>query len=331
MTISFNHVSDTITLLNATTGANTANNLGGIGTLNVSSNLAVTPAIGVNSHYIKSYYPDNNSPTSELYGIFPRFNIKFVNGASNYNQFFPIQIYDGSSSVLGSIGFQFGGPYGDPKLSTTIGGSFIIDTGQAASAGAASNVNGDFVVRTRGATRFRLSSNGEAYLLGNTTNIVGTTTSNSNTTGTLIVTGGVGIQGNLYTGGVYITGASNGITFADGTTQTTSASLIPQNPQTTDYILQSTDIGKHIYYTQATSSTLYIPPYSSVAFANGSTVMIISQTSSSANVTVTPNTGVSLFFAGNSTSASRNVTTYGMATLIQVAANTWFINGTGVV
>jgi len=110
-----------------------------------------------------------------------------------------------------------------------------------------------------------------------------------------------------------------------------AAQLIPQNPKTTDYILQSTDIGKHIYYTQATSSTLYIPPYSSVPFANGSTVMIISQTTSSANVTVTPNTGVSLFLAGSSTSASRNVTTYGMASLIQVAANTWFINGTGVV
>jgi hypothetical protein len=110
-----------------------------------------------------------------------------------------------------------------------------------------------------------------------------------------------------------------------------AAQLIPQNPKTTDYILQSTDIGKHIYYTQATSSTLYIPPYSSVPFANGSTIMIISKTSSSANVTVTPNTGVSLFLAGSSTSASRNVTTYGMASLIQVAANTWFINGTGVV
>ena len=168
MTISFNHVSDTITLLNATTGANTANNLGGIGTLNVSSNLAVT--------------------------------------------------------------------------------------------------------------------------------------------------------GNIIVSSINLLTAINA-----------AAQLIPQNPQTTDYILQSTDIGKHIYYTQATSSTLYIPPYSSVAFANGSTVMIISKTSSSANVTVTPNTGVSLFFAGNSTSASRNVTTYGMATLIQVAANTWFINGTGVV
>jgi hypothetical protein len=38
-----------------------------------------------------------------------------------------------------------------------------------------------------------------------------------------------------------------------------------------------------------------------------------------------------MYLAGNTTSASRNLTTYGMATLIQVAANTWMINGTGVV
>jgi hypothetical protein len=124
---------------------------------------------------------------------------------------------------------------------------------------------------------------------------------------------------------------ANYITFGDGTSQNTSAALIPQNAQSTNYVLQLTDVGKHIYYTQATATTLYIPPYSSVAFANGSTVMIVSQTTSSANVIVSPNTGVSLFLAGNTTSASRNVTTYGMATLIQVAANTWFINGTGVV
>jgi hypothetical protein len=37
-----------------------------------------------------------------------------------------------------------------------------------------------------------------------------------------------------------------------------------------------------------------------------------------------------LFLAGNTTSAVRNVTTYGMATLVHVSANTWFINGTGV-
>ena len=46
-------------------------------------------------------------------------------------------------------------------------------------------------------------------------------TSTSNVSGTLIVSGGAGITGNLYTGGIYITGA-NGITFPDGTVQTTA-------------------------------------------------------------------------------------------------------------
>ena len=110
----------------------------------------------------------------------------------------------------------------------------------------------------------------------------------------------------------------------------TSAQTVPQNAQTTNYTLQLSDAGKHIYYTQSSNTILYIPTTSNVAFSNGTTIMIVSRTSSSANVTVLPNTGVSMYLAGNTTSASRNVTTYGMASLIQVAANTWFINGTGV-
>ena len=109
-----------------------------------------------------------------------------------------------------------------------------------------------------------------------------------------------------------------------------AAQTVPQNAQSTNYTLQLTDAGKHIYYTQSSNTILYIPTTSNVAFANGSTIMIVSRTSSNANITVTPNTGVSLYLAGITTSASRNVTTYGMATLIQVAANTWFINGSGV-
>ena len=111
----------------------------------------------------------------------------------------------------------------------------------------------------------------------------------------------------------------------------TSAQTVPQNAQTTDYTLQLSDAGKHIYYTQSSNTILYIPTTSNVAFSNGTTIMIVSRTSSSANVTVSPNTGVSLFLAGNTTSASRNVTTYGVSTLINVAANTWFISGSGVV
>jgi hypothetical protein len=124
--------------------------------------------------------------------------------------------------------------------------------------------------------------------------------------------------------------ASNNATLAFAAANS-AAQTVPQNAQTTNYILTASDAGKHLYYTQAANVNLYIPWTSNASFSNGTTIMIVSRTTSSANVIVTPNVGVSMYLAGNTTSASRNVTTYGMATLIQVAANTWMINGTGVV
>jgi len=109
----------------------------------------------------------------------------------------------------------------------------------------------------------------------------------------------------------------------------TSAQTIPQNAQSGTYTLQRSDAGKHLYYTNGSAVSLYIPWTSNTSFANGTTITIISNTSS--NVTITPNNGVSMYLAGNTTSSSRNVTTYGMATLIMTAANTWYINGSGVV
>jgi hypothetical protein len=64
--------------------------------------------------------------------------------------------------------------------------------------------------------------------------------SNSNTTGTLIVTGGAGITGNLYSGNVYITGTSNGITFADGTVQRTAGSSVANT-----ILIQGVDVGQN--------------------------------------------------------------------------------------
>ena len=104
-----------------------------------------------------------------------------------------------------------------------------------------------------------------------------------------------------------------------------------QNFQSNNYVLQSIDVNKYIYYTQASNTILYIPWSSNVGFSNGTTIMIVSKTSSSANVTITPNTGVSLYLAGNTTSTSRNVITYGVASIIQVEANTWMIYGNGVI
>ena len=109
-----------------------------------------------------------------------------------------------------------------------------------------------------------------------------------------------------------------------------TAQSVPQNAQTTNYTLVSADAGKYLYYTQNTSVNLYIPSTSNTSFPNGTTVMVVSRTTSGANVTVTPGNGVLLFLTGNTTSTSRNVMSYGMATIIQVESNTWMISGSGV-
>jgi hypothetical protein len=104
-----------------------------------------------------------------------------------------------------------------------------------------------------------------------------------------------------------------------------------QNAESGNYVLQLSDAGKYIYYTQSSNVILYIPTSANVAFTNGTTIMVVSQnTAVSSNITVYPNTGVSLYNAGNTISGSHNVTPYGVATLMMVKANTWFISGFGV-
>jgi hypothetical protein len=92
--------------------------------------------------------------------------------------------------------------------------------------------------------------------------------------------------------------------------------------------LISSDAGKHYYGSNTNPITLTIPLNSSVAFGNGTTISIINQ--GTGNITVANAAGVALYLAGNSTAGSRVITSYGMATLIKVQVNTWFINGTGV-
>ncbi len=127
--------------------------------------------------------------------------------------------------------------------------------------------------------------------------------------------------------------ANTAAEFANGAFEqaNTAAQTIPQNAQTGDYVLTLTDAGKFIYYNGSQDTTLYIPTTANVAFSNGAVIMIVSETSSSANVTINANSEVSLYLAGNTTPSNRNVTTFGVATLLHVKANTWFVYGTGIV
>jgi hypothetical protein len=88
------------------------------------------------------------------------------------------------------------------------------------------------------------------------------------------------------------------------------------------------DAGKHYYSTTAGNLTLTVPLNSSVAFATGTAISIVVQ--AAGNLLVNAASGVTLYMAGNSSAANRVVGGYGMATLLKVASDTWFINGTGV-
>ena len=105
---------------------------------------------------------------------------------------------------------------------------------------------------------------------------------------------------------------------------------MPQSAATTNYTLLSTDQDKHIYFTNSGDVSLIIPNNSQVNWPVGTTINVVVQSTNSANVTITPNANISLYLEGNSTSSTRTIRTYGMATLLNVAANTWFVQGTAV-
>ena len=103
---------------------------------------------------------------------------------------------------------------------------------------------------------------------------------------------------------------------------------IPQVSFTGNATTAASDAGKHYYSTLATANTLTIANNTSVSWAVGTILTVVNR--GSGNITIAQGSGVSLYLAGNSTAGNRTVSTYGMASLLNVAANIWMINGTGV-
>jgi len=153
----------------------------------------------------------------------------------------------------------------------------------------------------------------------------GLVSATSNITGGNILTAGImsstgnATHGNLSVTG-NITGNTNGFTVG--------YLNIPQVSLASNVSIALTDAGKHYYTTSASNLTLTIANNTSVAWAVGTAISVINR--GTANVAIAQDTGVSLYLAGNATSGNRIVTTYGMATLINTAANVWMISGTVV-
>jgi len=179
----------------------------------------------------------------------------------------------------------------------------------------------------------RYTTSNLASITGASGELIVDTTQNTITIHDGSTAGGWGAASNTYVNSVFSVVAGVNTTqntnIQSAWTAANNAVIKPQNPESTNYVLQLSDVGKYIYYTNSSNVNLYIPTTANVAFSNGSTITIVSHTST-ANIVVTPNTGVSLYAAGNSTSGSHNVTSYGVVTLFAAAANTWYIHGTGL-
>jgi hypothetical protein len=148
--------------------------------------------------------------------------------------------------------------------------------------------------------------------------------------GSVSATGNV-TGGNLTTAGLTSTAS---LSVTGNTATITSANYqigyleIPQISLSANVTANLTVSGKHYYSVSASNLALTIADNSTVSWPVGTAISVINR--GTANVTVAPAAGVSLYLAGNATSGNRTVTTYGMATVMNVAANIWMINGTVV-
>lgn len=103
---------------------------------------------------------------------------------------------------------------------------------------------------------------------------------------------------------------------------------IPQVAVAANATFALTDAGKHYYNTTAANFTLTVPNNSSVAFNTGSAITVVNQSANT--LTIAQGTGVTMYMTGNATAGNRTLGSYGMATLMKVGTDTWFVSGSGV-
>jgi len=133
-------------------------------------------------------------------------------------------------------------------------------------------------------------------------------------------------------GGAITSGTIGGSTAINTTgTITTSGAItdgtgnirrIPQNAQTAAYTLVATDVGKHI---SITTGGVTVP---ASVFSVGDNVTIFNNSSS--NQTITQGAGATLRASGSTNTGNRTLSSYGVATILCVAADVFVITGTGL-
>ena len=103
---------------------------------------------------------------------------------------------------------------------------------------------------------------------------------------------------------------------------TGSIRQIPQNAQTSAYVLTLADDGKHI---SITTGGVTVPED---IFAIGDNITIFNNSAS--NQTITQGTGATLRAGGSTATGNRTLAAYGVATILCVGADVFVVTGTGL-
>jgi hypothetical protein len=141
------------------------------------------------------------------------------------------------------------------------------------------------------------------------------------------ITGSLTVGGSITAGTTIAAGTalSSGTTITAGTTVSDSIGNvrnIPQNSQTSSYVLVATDNGKCI---NITTGGVTVP---SGIFSSSNTIAIYNN--SSASQTITQGTSVTLTLAGFGTTGNRSLALYGVASILCTGSNTFVITGQGL-
>jgi hypothetical protein len=124
-------------------------------------------------------------------------------------------------------------------------------------------------------------------------------------------------------------GASGKVLTSAGATLSMEYSIVAQNAQNGNITLALTDASKHIYSTNSGAQAITVPTNASVAFPIGTAITVVNNGTTAISFTTTSLTvykaGTSAAWASGGTLAIR-----GLATLLKVNTDTWFISGSGL-
>lgn len=102
---------------------------------------------------------------------------------------------------------------------------------------------------------------------------------------------------------------------------------LPQVAKSAAFSFTTDMDGGHVRYTGAAAAAT-IDPNATTNFPRDAVILLVNDGSGA--LTITRGAGVALIWAASGTDANRSLAPGGMATLLQVATNRWFISGTGL-